>query len=30
MTYTARGEQYVAFPVGGSNLPEELVAVALP
>jgi quinoprotein glucose dehydrogenase len=30
MTYMARGKQYVAFPVGGSNIPEELIAVALP
>jgi quinoprotein glucose dehydrogenase len=30
MTYLAGGKQYVAFPVGGSNVPEELIAVALP
>ena len=30
MTYMAGGKQYVAFPVGGSNVPEELIAVALP
>ncbi len=30
MTYMAGGKQYVAFPVGGSNLPEELFALALP
>jgi len=30
MTYMAGGKQYVAFPVGGSNIPEELIAVALP
>jgi quinoprotein glucose dehydrogenase len=30
MTYLAGGKQYVAFPVGGSNIPEELIAVALP
>ena len=30
MTYLAGGKQYVAFPVGGSNVPEELIALALP
>jgi quinoprotein glucose dehydrogenase len=30
MTYMAGGKQYVTFPVGGSNIPEELIAVALP
>ena len=30
MTYTAGGKQYVAFSVGGSNLTEELIALALP
>jgi len=30
ITYMAAGKQYVAFPVGGSNIPEELIAVALP
>jgi len=30
MTYMARGKQYVAFSVGGSNLTEELIALALP
>jgi hypothetical protein len=30
MTYMAGGKQYVAFPVGGSNVMEELVALALP
>jgi quinoprotein glucose dehydrogenase len=30
ITYMAAGRQYVAFPVGGSNIPEELIAVALP
>jgi glucose dehydrogenase len=29
-TYMAGGKQYVAFPVGGSNVMEELVALALP
>jgi quinoprotein glucose dehydrogenase len=30
MTYMAAGKQYVVFPVGGSNIPEELIALALP
>ncbi len=30
MTYMVGGKQYVAFPVGGSNIPEELIAVSLP
>jgi quinoprotein glucose dehydrogenase len=30
ITYMAGGRQYIVFPVGGANLPEELVAVALP
>jgi quinoprotein glucose dehydrogenase len=30
MTYMAGGKQYVAFPVGGSNIPEELIALVLP
>ena len=30
MTYMAGGRQYVAFPVGGANIPEELIALALP
>jgi quinoprotein glucose dehydrogenase len=30
MTYMAGGKQYVAFLVGGSNVTEELVALALP
>jgi quinoprotein glucose dehydrogenase len=29
MTYMAGGKQYIAFPVGGSNLVEELIAVSL-
>jgi len=29
MTYMAGGKQYIAFPVGGGPLPEELIAVAL-
>src|SRR5262245_21967509 len=30
ITYIAGGKQYVAFPVGGSSLAEELIALALP
>jgi quinoprotein glucose dehydrogenase len=30
ITYMAGGKQFVAFPVGGGGLPEELIAVALP
>lgn len=30
MTYQHNGKQYVVMPVGGANLPAELVAVALP
>ena len=30
MTYMAGGKQYVAFPVGGSTLPAEIIALALP
>ena len=30
MTYLAGGKQYVAFPVGGANAREELIALALP
>jgi quinoprotein glucose dehydrogenase len=30
MTYMVGGKQYVAFPVGGANLPEELIALSLP
>jgi quinoprotein glucose dehydrogenase len=30
ITYMAGGKQYVAFPVGGSNIAEELIALALP
>ena len=30
MTYMASGKQYVAFPVGGSNITEELIALTLP
>ena len=30
MTYLAGGKQYVVIPVGGANVPEELIALALP
>jgi len=30
MTYMVRGTQYIVFPVGGSNIPEELIALTLP
>ena len=30
MSYLANGKQYIVFPVGGANLEEELIAVALP
>jgi quinoprotein glucose dehydrogenase len=30
MTYRAGGKQYVAFPTGGANVTEELIALALP
>ena len=30
MTYMAGGKQYVASPVGGANIPEELIALSLP
>ena len=30
MTYSVGGKQYVVVAVGGSNLPAELVAFALP
>jgi quinoprotein glucose dehydrogenase len=29
ITYMAVGKQFVAFPVGGGGLVEELIAVAL-
>jgi quinoprotein glucose dehydrogenase len=29
ITYMAGGKQYIAFPVGGGPLPEELIAVSL-
>jgi quinoprotein glucose dehydrogenase len=30
MTYMTGGKQYVAFPIGGANVTEELIALALP
>src|SRR6266850_8019999 len=30
MTYSAGGKQYIIVPVGGANLPAELVALSLP
>ena len=30
MTYMTRGRQYIVIPVGGANLPAELVALSLP
>jgi quinoprotein glucose dehydrogenase len=30
MTYMARGKQFLVVPVGGSNIPAELVALSLP
>jgi quinoprotein glucose dehydrogenase len=30
MTYMAGGKQFIVFPIGGSNIPEELIALALP
>jgi quinoprotein glucose dehydrogenase len=29
ITYMADGKQYIAFPVGGGSLIEELIAVSL-
>jgi quinoprotein glucose dehydrogenase len=29
ITYMAGGKQYIAFPVGGGPVPEELIAVSL-
>jgi quinoprotein glucose dehydrogenase len=29
MTYMAGGKQFIVFPVGGSRLVEELIAVGL-
>jgi quinoprotein glucose dehydrogenase len=29
ITYMAGGKQYIAFPVGGGPVPEELIAVGL-
>jgi quinoprotein glucose dehydrogenase len=30
ITFLAGGKQYLVFPAGGSNLTDELIAVALP
>jgi len=30
MTYMMGGKQYIAFPIGGSNITEELIALTLP
>ncbi len=30
MAYMARGRQYIVIPVGGANIPAELVALSLP
>ena len=30
MTYMVGGKQHVAFPVGGENIHEELIALTLP
>ena len=30
MTYMTRGRQYIVIPVGGANLPAELIALTLP
>jgi hypothetical protein len=30
MTYLVRGRRYIVLPVGGANLPAELIALALP
>lgn len=30
MTYMVRGKQYIVVPVGGANLPAELIALSLP
>jgi quinoprotein glucose dehydrogenase len=30
MTYEVNGKQYIVIPVGGANLPAELVALSLP
>ena len=30
LTYMVAGKQYVVIPVGGANVPEELIALALP
>jgi quinoprotein glucose dehydrogenase len=30
MTYLAGGKQFIVIPVGGANIPAELVALSLP
>jgi len=30
MTYLAAGKQFIVLPVGGGNIPAELVALSLP
>ena len=30
MTYFAGGKQFIVVPVGGANMPAELVALSLP
>ena len=30
MTYLAGGKQFIVVPVGGANIPAELVALTLP
>ena len=30
MTYLAGGRQYIVVPIGGGNLPAELIALSLP
>jgi len=30
MTYLADGKQFIVIPVGGANIPAELVALTLP
>jgi quinoprotein glucose dehydrogenase len=30
MTYMVNGKQHIAFPVGGANITEELIALRLP
>ena len=30
MTYLSNGRQFIVVPVGGANIPAELIALALP